>query len=123
MRIPPSVLKQHNKRDDAWTAINGKVYNMTAYLPFHPGGEKELMRVAGRDGTKLFGEWPVIGFLEIVLNFGSLYSCLGQRRFHVGCLSRRVSDSRAIDIDFRICISSEFSVELPRQHDHSTRAI
>ncbi|KAF9488989.1 cytochrome b5 [Pleurotus eryngii] len=54
MRIPPSVLKQHNKRDDAWTAINGKVYNMTAYLPFHPGGEKELMRVAGRDGTKLF---------------------------------------------------------------------
>jgi len=55
MRIPPSILKQHNKRDDTWTAINGKVYNITAYLPFHPGGEKELMRVAGRDGTKLFG--------------------------------------------------------------------
>jgi cytochrome b involved in lipid metabolism len=29
---------------------------MTAYLPFHPGGEDELMRVAGRDGTKLFSE-------------------------------------------------------------------
>jgi len=54
MRIPPSVLKQHNKRDDAWSAFNGKVYNITSYLPFHPGGEKELMRVAGRDGTKLF---------------------------------------------------------------------
>lgn len=53
-RISPSVLKQHNKREDAWTAINGKVYNITPYLPFHPGGEKELMRVAGRDGTKLF---------------------------------------------------------------------
>ena len=50
------MLKAHNKKDDAWTAIYGKVYNMTAYLPFHPGGEKELMRVAGRDGTKLFGE-------------------------------------------------------------------
>ncbi|KIK55134.1 hypothetical protein GYMLUDRAFT_176040 [Collybiopsis luxurians FD-317 M1] len=54
MRIPPSVLKQHNTRDDAWSAFNGKVYNITPYLPFHPGGEKELMRVAGRDGTKLF---------------------------------------------------------------------
>jgi len=53
-RIPPSILKQHNKRDDAWSAINGKVYNITPYLSFHPGGEKELMRVAGRDGTKLF---------------------------------------------------------------------
>jgi cytochrome b involved in lipid metabolism len=49
------MLKQHNKRDDAWTAINGKVYDMTAYIPYHPGGEKELMRVAGRDGTRLFG--------------------------------------------------------------------
>ncbi|KAK7033253.1 cytoplasm protein [Favolaschia claudopus] len=54
MRIPPSVLKQHRSKDDAWTAINGKVYNMTPYLPFHPGGERELMRVAGRDGTYLF---------------------------------------------------------------------
>jgi len=54
MRIPPSVLKQHNKRDDIWMALYGKVYNVTAYMPYHPGGEKELMRVAGRDGTKLF---------------------------------------------------------------------
>jgi cytochrome b involved in lipid metabolism len=50
------VLKTHNRKEDAWTAINGKVYNMTPYLPYHPGGEKELMRVAGRDGTKLFCE-------------------------------------------------------------------
>jgi len=55
MRIPPSVLRQHNRRDDAWAALNGKVYNITPYLSFHPGGEKELMRVAGRDGTRLFG--------------------------------------------------------------------
>ncbi|KDQ53167.1 hypothetical protein JAAARDRAFT_39535 [Jaapia argillacea MUCL 33604] len=54
MRIPLSELKKHNKKEDAWTAISGKVYNITAYLRFHPGGEKELMRVAGRDGTKLF---------------------------------------------------------------------
>ena len=55
LRIPPSILKQHNKRDDAWTAIYGKVYNITAYLSFHPGGVLALMRAAGRDGTKLFG--------------------------------------------------------------------
>ncbi|KAJ7285142.1 cytochrome b5 [Mycena rebaudengoi] len=54
MRIPPSVLKQHRSKADAWSAISGKVYNITPYLPFHPGGERELMRVAGRDGTALF---------------------------------------------------------------------
>lgn len=61
MRIPMSVLKQHNKRDDAWSAFNGKVYNITSYIPYHPGGEKELLRVAGRDGSKLFGECKLIG--------------------------------------------------------------
>lgn len=44
------------KGKDAWTALGGRVYNLTPYLPFHPGGEPELMRCAGRDGTKLFGE-------------------------------------------------------------------
>jgi cytochrome b involved in lipid metabolism len=54
------MLKQHNKRGDAWTAINGKVYDVTAYIPYHPGGDKELLRVAGRDGTKLFGEGALV---------------------------------------------------------------
>ena len=40
--------------EDAWTAIQGKVYNITPYIRFHPGGQDTLMRVAGRDGTRLF---------------------------------------------------------------------
>ncbi|KAG2352480.1 cytochrome b5-like heme/steroid binding domain-containing protein [Suillus spraguei] len=47
-------LRLHNKNEDAWTAINEKVYNITPHLSYYLGGEKELMRVAGRDGTKLF---------------------------------------------------------------------
>ncbi|OLL25013.1 Cytochrome b5 reductase 4 [Neolecta irregularis DAH-3] len=56
LRLPPSELKKHRKKNDAWMAFHNMVYNVTAYLPFHPGGEKELMRAAGRDGTKLFME-------------------------------------------------------------------
>ncbi|WWC62859.1 uncharacterized protein I303_105457 [Kwoniella dejecticola CBS 10117] len=53
-RVTLAELKEHNTPDDAWSVFNGMVYNITPYLPFHPGGEDELMRVAGRDGTKLF---------------------------------------------------------------------
>ncbi|RFU78716.1 cytochrome b5 [Trichoderma arundinaceum] len=58
LRVTPSMLKVHTGRKgkDAWMAINGKVYNVTPYARFHPGGVPELMRGAGRDGTKLFGE-------------------------------------------------------------------
>ncbi|KDN50793.1 hypothetical protein RSAG8_01291, partial [Rhizoctonia solani AG-8 WAC10335] len=65
-RITPSMLKEHRSRDDAWSAFGGKVYNITPYLPYHPGGEKELMRVAGRDGTKLFATthaWVNLDFM------------------------------------------------------------
>ncbi|KAL7943300.1 hypothetical protein V8C42DRAFT_330295 [Trichoderma barbatum] len=58
MRVTPSMLKVQTGRKgkDAWMAISGKVYNVTPYAKFHPGGVPELMRGAGRDGTKLFGE-------------------------------------------------------------------
>jgi cytochrome b involved in lipid metabolism len=47
-------VKSHRYKHDAWTILNGRVYNITHYMPFHPGGEKDLMRIAGRDGTQLF---------------------------------------------------------------------
>ncbi|RAL58827.1 hypothetical protein DID88_009137 [Monilinia fructigena] len=58
LRVPPSLLKKFTGRKgkDAWTALGGKVYNITPYLPYHPGGEPELMKCAGRDGTRMFSE-------------------------------------------------------------------
>eukprot|EP00003_Mantamonas_plastica_P007743 TRINITY_DN1657_c0_g2_i1.p1 TRINITY_DN1657_c0_g2~~TRINITY_DN1657_c0_g2_i1.p1 ORF type:complete len:212 (-),score=81.88 TRINITY_DN1657_c0_g2_i1:286-921(-) len=59
-------VKQHKSADDAWTIIRGVVYNITPYLKFHPGGEKKLMMVAGRDGTALFNKyhaWVNIEFM------------------------------------------------------------
>uniref|UniRef100_A0A5S6KC48 Cytochrome b5 reductase 4 n=1 Tax=Xenopus tropicalis TaxID=8364 RepID=A0A5S6KC48_XENTR len=36
--------------------IAGMVYNITPYMEYHPGGEEELMKAAGRDGTDLFDQ-------------------------------------------------------------------
>lgn len=57
-RVTPSMLKsQHGRKGkDAWSSYRGKVYNISPYLPYHPGGEGQLLRAAGKDGTKLFEE-------------------------------------------------------------------
>ncbi|GJD11441.1 Cytochrome b5 reductase 4 [Galdieria sulphuraria] len=47
-------VKQHNRKDDAWLVLRGKVYDVTEYIPFHPGGEAEICRAIGKDATKLF---------------------------------------------------------------------
>lgn len=58
VRVTPSMLKQHNGRKGrpAWSSYQGRVYNITPYLPFHPGGADQLRRAAGKDGEKLFNE-------------------------------------------------------------------
>ncbi|PRP81239.1 cytoplasmic protein [Planoprotostelium fungivorum] len=56
-RINQEELAKHNKKDDLWMVLKGKVYNCTAYLKFHPGGVPELMRGAGKDGSQLFDEY------------------------------------------------------------------
>lgn len=86
----------HNKRDDAWAAFSGKVYNITPYLAFHPGGEKELMRVAGRDGTKLFGMWHSYRLGHPVPTYTRTYACMGERGFYARCLFGRIFGSGAI---------------------------
>lgn len=57
-KITPSQLKRQTGRKgkDAWTSFQGKVYNISAYLPFHPGGQAEIMKGAGRDSGRLFME-------------------------------------------------------------------
>ena len=58
LRVTPSMLKVQNGRKgrDAWTSYQGKVYNISPYLPYHPGGKGELLRGAGKDSAKLFQE-------------------------------------------------------------------
>ncbi|KAJ0107999.1 hypothetical protein J7T55_008135 [Diaporthe amygdali] len=58
LRVTPSQLRQMTGRKgkDAWSVFSGKVYNISPYIGFHPGGEAELLRGAGRDGTRMFAE-------------------------------------------------------------------
>ena len=58
IKVTPAMLKVHNGRKgvDAWTSYQGKVYNITPYIPFHPGGKGEILRGAGKDSGKLFLE-------------------------------------------------------------------
>jgi cytochrome b involved in lipid metabolism len=36
-QITVSELGEHKTKFDCWTALNGKVYNITQYMEYHPG--------------------------------------------------------------------------------------
>jgi cytochrome b involved in lipid metabolism len=47
-------VAMHKTQTDCWTAINGKVYNLTPFVTKHPGGVDNIIKVCGIDGTTLF---------------------------------------------------------------------
>ena len=51
-------VASHNSKSDCWTIINDNVYNITSYVPMHPGGVSEIIRVCGKNGTSLFNSNP-----------------------------------------------------------------
>jgi len=47
-------VNKHNSEGDLWVIIEGSVYDLTAFLPDHPGGKKAIMLFAGKDATEEF---------------------------------------------------------------------
>lgn len=47
---------EHNKRDDCWVVIHGKVYDVTDYLDEHPGGDDILLKATGIDASEEFDD-------------------------------------------------------------------
>ncbi|KAG0494167.1 hypothetical protein HPP92_005161 [Vanilla planifolia] len=54
--ITMDEVSQH-KDGSVWTVLKGRVYNISLYLKFHPGGADMLMKAAGRDCTSLFNKY------------------------------------------------------------------
>ena len=48
-------VSKHNKKSDAWLVIHGNVYNVTKWIPDHPGG-MIIMTGVGKDASKLFDQ-------------------------------------------------------------------
>jgi len=62
-------VAKHNTKSDAWIVINGKVADITKWIPKHPGGDI-IMKGVGKDATSLFNS---IGHDEYAKNMFKKY--------------------------------------------------
>jgi cytochrome b involved in lipid metabolism len=51
-------IATHNSENDCWLLIGGKVYDVSAFIPMHPGGSA-ILGGCGKDATELFETRPM----------------------------------------------------------------
>lgn len=47
-------VAEHGDATSCWSAINGNVYDLTAWVGSHPGGERAILSLCGEDGSASF---------------------------------------------------------------------
>jgi len=51
--LPDSItlaqVAVHSSRTSCWSAVNGSVYDLTSWIPNHPGGEEAILWMCGID--------------------------------------------------------------------------
>merc|ERR1712050_5930 len=52
--ITMAEVAKHTTKTDCWVVLNGRVLNVTNFLPNHPGGELAILTFAGKDATAEF---------------------------------------------------------------------
>ncbi|ANB14631.1 Cyb2p [Sugiyamaella lignohabitans] len=54
VKVLAEEIKKHTTKESCWVVLHGKVYDVTDFLSRHPGGQKAILRVAGKDATEEF---------------------------------------------------------------------
>ena len=54
IKLTNSEIKKHNSRNDCWSIVKGRVYNLTSYVQQHPGGIELISSICGIDGSAAF---------------------------------------------------------------------
>ncbi|PUZ76816.1 hypothetical protein GQ55_1G320600 [Panicum hallii var. hallii] len=67
-------VRKHNARKDCWLIIAGKVYDVTAFMEEHPGGDEVLLACTGKDATADFDD---IGHTDSAKELMRQY-CIGE---------------------------------------------
>lgn len=57
-------VAQHNTPESCWVILYGNVYDVTEFLPNHPGGSNIILRLGGKDATEEYDPIHPSGTLE-----------------------------------------------------------
>jgi cytochrome b involved in lipid metabolism len=52
VKLTGEEVAKHNNAESCWVIVHGRAYDVTEFLPEHPGGPKIILKYAGKDATE-----------------------------------------------------------------------
>ena len=49
-----AAVATHNSETSCWSIIDDTVYDVTSFVSKHPGGDRNILKICGKDGTSAF---------------------------------------------------------------------
>ncbi len=54
LRLTMEEIAKHADKESCYSAIDGKVYDLTEFMSKHPGGAGNILKICGKDGSEAF---------------------------------------------------------------------
>lgn len=54
VKLSGADVAKHDNAESCWVIVHGRAYDVTEFLPEHPGGSKIILKYAGKDATEEF---------------------------------------------------------------------
>lgn len=54
VKLTGEEVAKHNNKDSCWVIVHGRAYDVTEFMPEHPGGPKIILKYAGKDATEAY---------------------------------------------------------------------
>ncbi|KIX99181.1 uncharacterized protein Z520_04757 [Fonsecaea multimorphosa CBS 102226] len=64
LTILRATVQKHTSKDSCWVILYGNVWDVTDFLPSHPGGAQIILKLAGKDATEEYDPIHPPGTLE-----------------------------------------------------------
>ncbi|XP_022826601.1 nitrate reductase [NADPH]-like isoform X2 [Spodoptera litura] len=106
-------VKRHNTRKSVWMVIRNEVYDVTAFIDEHPGGEDPILEAAGQDATIAFED---VGHSEDAKAMLKKYK-IGTLAPGEGCCKMRAQIWRSSSPYHRDCTECNASSDMPGTSD------
>lgn len=95
-------MQKHTTKDSCWVVLYGKVYDLTEFLPSHPGGSKIILKLAGSDATEEYDPIHPPGTLEENLKPSALLGTIDPKTLPAPEVADNAEDpSEEVEVDMK----------------------